>query len=256
MHRSKKKLYESIKDLKTKQEFEKEIKKKSLEIDNLLDEDTIALLIVDELGRNDQVITNIVDLRQDSEYTVIGKVVNIYESRQFKRKNGKRGKVINLDITDDTGLCRLVLWNNDVDLIKNKNINKGTWLKIINGYTKNGYSGIELNLGRWGLLELESNQINVKNDKNSNDINELKGELIKKDATKVFFKDNGDVGFVTNIKINSDGLEKQITLWDKRVKEVQKIKVGEELIITGITIKNKNGIEEFHANENSKLNGC
>lgn len=254
MHKSKKMLYELIQDLKSKQDFEKEIKKRVVEFDNLLDEDTVALLIIDELGRNNCVITKIYDLKPKSEYTVIGKVVNIYESRQFKRKNGKKGKVINLDIKDDTGFCRLVLWDKDVDLIKNKNINKGTELKIINGYTKKGYSGVELNLGRWGLLELESNNLDKKNDENFIKLNEIKGKLVRKDATKVFFKDNGEVGFVTNIIINNDGIEKKIILWDAKVKEIQKVGLGEKLIIKDITISRKNGVEELHTNEKSKLN--
>lgn len=252
MHKSKSKLYELIKDLKTKDEFEKEIKKRSKEIDKLLDEDTIAFLIVDELGRNNQVIKKISDLKPDSEYTIIGKVKNIFELRKFKRKNGKSGKVLNLDICDETGTCRLVLWDNDVEIVKNNEIVPGMSLKIINGYTRKGYSGIEINLGRWGLLEIiKDENINFKDN-----IKEIKGKLIHRDPTKVFFKDSGDVGFVTFIKLQDNDEEKQITLWDAKVKEIQKIKIGTNLLIEDITVKNYKGIEEIHANGNSKINIC
>jgi len=250
MHRSKELLYESIKDLKSKQEFEKEIKSKSIDFGNLLDEDTIALLIVDELGRNYQVLKKIGEIESNSEYTVTGMVERIYESRQFKKKNGKIGKVINLDIKDDTGSCRLVLWNKDVDLIKIKKIKVGTKLKIINGYTKKGYSGIEINLGRWGLLDIESDLSVTSEEKILNEIN---GKLIFKEPTKVFFKDSGDVGFVTSIKIKNNGIEQKITLWDAKVKEIQKYKLGEILKIEDVEVRNFNGQEEFHVNENSKL---
>jgi len=252
MHKSKSKLYELIKDLKTKDEFEKEIKKRSKEIDKLLDEDTIAFLIVDELGRNNQVIKKISDLKPDSEFTIIGKVKNIFELRKFKRKNGKSGKVLNLDICDETGTCRLVLWDNDVEIVKNNEIVPGMSLKIINGYTRKGYSGIEINLGRWGILEIISDEnINFKDN-----IKEIKGKLIHRDPTKVFFKDSGDVGFVTFIKLQDNDEEKQITLWDAKVKEIQKIKIGTNLLIEDITVKNYKGIEEIHANGNSKINIC
>ena len=156
MHKTKTELIELIADLKTKKDFEKEIKKRYKNYGELIDQDTIAFLIVDELGRNKQSITKIVDLAPDGDYTVVGKVLSISDSKTFKRKNGTPGKVINLEITDETASCRFVLWNGDIDQIKNKEIQPGTIVKIINGYTKLGYTGgMEINLGRWGLLEVE-----------------------------------------------------------------------------------------------------
>jgi len=256
MHKTKNQLYEIIKDIKTKKEFEDDIKKLSKEFDNLLDEETIALLIVDELGRNKKVISKIADIKPNSEYTVVGQVKNVYESRKFKRKNGKSGKVINVDISDDTGGCRLVLWNNDVEMIRNKNIVEGSVVKIINGYTRDGYSGVEINLGRWGLLEIEPiDQITTIINSQLN-TNKISGKLIHKNPTKVFFKDNGDVGFVTIIKIKEANEEKQITLWDKKVKEIQKFKIGDKLSLEDVTIKQNNGIREIHANSNAKIKKC
>ncbi len=253
MHKTKNDLYKLIKDLITKQEFESKIKKNCEEFEGLLDEETIALFIVDELGRNEKVISKIADIKPNSEYTVIGKVKNVYDSRKFKRKNGKSGKVINLDISDETGSCRLVLWNKDVELVNNKDISEGSIVKIINGYTKDGYSGVEINLGRWGLLEVEPNeQISDKIHPQLNS-NEIKGKLVHKNPTKVFFKNNGEVGFVTTIKIKEENEEKQITLWDSRVKEVQKFAIGDNLSVENLTIKQNNGIKEIHANSNSKI---
>jgi replication factor A1 len=253
MHKTKNELYNLIRDIKSKEEFENDIKKRFEEFEKLLDEETIALLIVDELGRNKKVISKIADIKPNFEYTVVGQVKNVYESRKFKRKNGKPGKVINLDISDETGSCRLVLWNNDVEIVKNKDIVKGSIIKIINGYTKEGYSGVEINLGRWGLLELESSdQIQTIFDTQAN-TNEISGELTHKNPTKVFFKDTGDVGFVTTIKINGENEEKNITLWDEKVKEIQKFKIGNKILIKDVTIKQNNGIKEIHANSNSEI---
>ena len=59
MHKTKDQLYEDVKDLITKKKFETEIQERKKEYDNLLDENTIALLIVDERGRNKQNISEI-----------------------------------------------------------------------------------------------------------------------------------------------------------------------------------------------------
>ena len=59
MHKTKDQLYQQIKDIKSKEEFKKEIDKIQKEYDNLFNEDTAALLIVDELGRNRENISKI-----------------------------------------------------------------------------------------------------------------------------------------------------------------------------------------------------
>lgn len=251
MHKRKDELYELIKDLKTKKEFEEEVNNRFLKSNKLLDKDTIALLIVDELGRNKQVFSKISELKFDGEYTVIGKITNIYESKSFKRKNGTSGKVINLDISDDTGLCRLVLWNKDVEQVKNKNITIGTIVKIINGYTKNGFNGLELNVGRWGLFEVVSNdQFNFNNNQIDKS-DSITGVLTHRDPTRPFFKDNGEFGFVTRITIKNAEEEIRLTIWDSKVKDIQKFKLGDRLIIKNVTKKQNNGNEEIHVNNNS-----
>jgi phosphopantetheine adenylyltransferase len=59
MHKTKTELYDLIKDIRTKKDFEKELKTRYKNYDGLLDEATIALLMVDELGRNKQSIDKI-----------------------------------------------------------------------------------------------------------------------------------------------------------------------------------------------------
>ena len=170
MHKTEEQLYETIKDLKTKNEFKEEIKKRQKEYDNLLDEDSIALMIVDELGRNKQNISKINELEPGMECTVFGKITNISQLRNFSKKNGTKGRVINLELTDDTRKCGLALWDKDVELVKNKSIQKGTNVKIINGYIKDGFNGIEINVGRWGLIEIEpENMPETKKEKPSDE---------------------------------------------------------------------------------------
>ena len=253
MHRTKNQLYEVIKDLKTKNDFEKEIKETRKNYDDLLDEDTTALLIVDELGRNKQNICNISDLKPDTECTVFGKITNISESRNFKRKNGSNGMVANLDLTDDTGTCRLVLWNRDVELLKNKTLRKDTNVKIVNGYVKDGFNCLEVNVGRWGLIEVEPEQMPDLNNKKTDDGKNIMGTLADIEPTRTFFKDSGEIGFVTTIKIKDKSSTRTLTVWDEKVKEIRCFKKGDLLEITGIDIRNKNGKNEEHVNGRSTI---
>jgi len=249
MHKTKDQLYEQIKDIKTKKEFEEEIKKKQKEYDDLLDENTVALLIVDELGRNKQNISKINDLQNGVECTVFGRITSVGESKNFNRKNGSNGRVINLELTDETGRCRLVLWDKDVDLVKNKTIKKGTNVKIVNGYVKNGFTGMELNAGRYGLIEIEPENMPVFENKISDaPMEKIRGTIVEKEPTRSFFKDSGEIGFVTNIKIRNEKGIQQITIWDEKVKEIQRFKPGDTLDISNIDIRKKNNVTDMHIN--------
>ncbi len=246
MHKTKAELIELISDIKTKKEIEKEIQTRYKNYGELVDKDTIAFLLVDELGRNKQSITRIADLTPNADYTVIGRVLNISDSKTFKRKNGSAGKVINLEITDDSACCRLVLWNGDTEHIKNKEIQQGTWLKVINGYTKPGYTGgIEINLGRWGLLEVEPVDISIQEQQRNNG-EDITGVLVQKESTKAFFKDDGEIGFITIITIKEQNIKKHIILKDHHVKEIQAYKTGDSIKLKNVVKKWQNGKTEFY----------
>lgn len=247
MDKNKDQLYDKIKDLKTKKEFDQEISSIQKENDYLFDEETAALLIVDELGRNKENICKIADLEHGTECTVFGKISYIDKSRKFNRKNGTQGRVINLELSDGTDSCRLALWDKDVDLVEKRIIKKGTNVKIINGYVKEGFSGLEINVGRWGLIDINPENIPRIVEEYIPPLDEITGKIIKKEPTKAFFKDDGEFGFVTCVKLETKDGVKQITLWDKKVKEIQNFKQGDQINIKNINIKEINGKKEIHS---------
>lgn len=256
MHTTKETLYDLVKDLKTKQEFENELHQKAKTYDDLFDTNTLALLIVDELGRNHQSITSINTIQPNGEYTVIGKITNISDSHTFQRKNGKNGKVMNIDLADKTGSCRVVLWNDDIEQIHNKKIKPGTLVKIINGYTKQGRYGVEINLGRWGLLEPQNDEQKEEpiHAEENNTKDTIQGILTKKEPTRPFFKDTGDFGFVTSIYIkDKNHSEKKLILWDNKVKDIQQYNIGDIITIHGVQLKENKGTLEFHVNGKSSI---
>ncbi|HDM25039.1 MAG TPA: DUF3127 domain-containing protein, partial [Thermoplasmatales archaeon] len=159
------------------------------------------------------------------------------------------------DIVDNTGRCRLVLWDDDVELVENRIIEVGSIVKVINGYTKTGKDGfLEVNVGRWGSIEVDPEdapEIIVKESlgKESNDI---EGEIIEIRPTKAFFRDNGEFGFVTTIKIrDSKGDELKLTLWDEKVKEIQNFRIGDKIVVKNVNIRYNHNEKEFHVTSNS-----
>ena len=50
--------------------------------------------------------------------TILGRVVAVYPPQTFLRNDSTQGKVARLLMTDGTGTLKLVLWDNDVELIE------------------------------------------------------------------------------------------------------------------------------------------
>lgn len=159
MYKTKSELYEMVSDLMPKDKFEEEIKKRDDEYEGLLSEEAIAYLIVDELGRNVMDKVKISELKDGESVSLEVKVEDIKEPREFKKKDGSTGQVVNLVIKDETAKCRLTLWDKDVEVVKNGRIKKGSRIKIVNGYVKVSNFGVEINLGRWGLYFINGEQI-------------------------------------------------------------------------------------------------
>jgi ssDNA-binding replication factor A large subunit len=242
--------YDKVKDLIEKDKFVNEIIKIKNDSDDLFDENICKLLLIDKLDRNDYSFSKISNLEPGMESTIFAKVSNIGDIREFQKKNGKKGRVVNLEIMDNSGICRLVLWDRDVDLIKNDAIELNSNIKIINGYVKKGLDGIEINIGRWSFIEIvEKNNYlfdnNLKNEK------PISGRILEIMPTRPFFKNNGEYGFFTSVKIKEKNQIKNIFIWDEKVKEIQQYKSGDLIIFERVDYKNKNGIIENHVNSNS-----
>jgi len=252
MQRTQGDLYPLVKDLRTKAQFTREISKRYRAYGELLDKDTIAFLLVDELGRNSFSLTAIAALKSGMDATVVATVQAVSEVKTFRKKNGTVGKVLNLDIMDDSGGCRLALWNQDIELVKSREIAVGTRIRVINGYTKDGFGGVELNLGKWGMLDVEPDAGLVSIKEGTDQV--LSGVLQSRDATKAFFKDNGDFGFVTTISVKTAGGEVfPVTLWDASVKAIQGIRLGEAITLQNVSRKTVNGAVEWHLNGDGRV---
>jgi len=104
------------------------------------------------------------------------KVIRKYEKRTFTTKDGSEGAVQNIFVGDETGVTRVVFWNEQTDLISN--VNEGDIVKILNGYTteNNQYpdrvdvrysqyseieinpEGVEINLPEFKTQEVETTE--------------------------------------------------------------------------------------------------
>ena len=98
-----------------------------------------------------------------SSVSLIGKVINIYEVREYSKDN-KKGKIGHLLLGDETGIIKVVLWDTKhISLIEANEITASNVLLIKNSYVKQGLNGFkELHIGSKGLIEFSDKEVTVK----------------------------------------------------------------------------------------------
>jgi replication factor A1 len=75
-------------------------------------------------------------------------VISMDAARDFD-KDGKKGKVAKAVIKDETGECKLTLWNEETDKIK-----VGEKIKIVNGWANEWKGEIDVSAGKFGKIEV------------------------------------------------------------------------------------------------------
>ncbi len=79
-----------------------------------------------------------------NDVSIVARVLRIFPATEFDR-NGKKGKVMNFLIGDETGTVRATAWN---DLVEEaQKLAEGEAVSIDEGYTKPGLKEVELHLG-------------------------------------------------------------------------------------------------------------
>jgi len=139
-----------------KEELERKIEEKQKELSGLLSREGAAYLVAKELGieLKETSFLEIKDLVSGMKrINLIGRVFKISEIHEFERKDGSKGKVINIFIADPTGFVRLPLWDEKTNLIGNE-IKLGDVVKIRNCFAReNIFGDVEISLGKYGIIE-------------------------------------------------------------------------------------------------------
>src|SRR3989442_14093894 len=84
----------------------------------LLDRDGAAMVVVDRLGRSVASFLRIADLGEGMEANLRATVVAVSPVRTFTRQDGTAGRVLNLELLDESGSCRFALVGDGVGLVE------------------------------------------------------------------------------------------------------------------------------------------
>lgn len=139
-----------------KEDVNKKILEKQRELSMLVSIEGAAYIVAKELGldliekthHKLQVKNMIAGMRNLNLTATIAKIMPL---REFER-NGKKSRVANIIVGDETGTARLSLWDEQTDLLQQ--LKESTVIEVKGGYTReDSFGGIEIRLGRQSSIK-------------------------------------------------------------------------------------------------------
>ena len=136
-------------------ELQTKVKDKLDQLSGLISEEGALHIIANELGvkiledPGKLQVKNVLAGMRNVQITA--KVVKIYEVREFNKDN-RKGKVGNFLIGDQTGVMRVVAWNDKADLLSK--LSEQDTIKIENGYARDNRGKTEIHLGDKTVIDI------------------------------------------------------------------------------------------------------
>ena len=149
------------------EEVQRRIDEKMIQLSGLVSKDGAVHILANELGvqllaipkEERQLKINEITL-STRNLRVTGKVIKKYDAKTFN-KNGREGRVASLLLGDETGITRLVFWNDQVDVFLE--LKENDILVVANPFVKQSYlqDRIELQLNTQSTLTVNPEGVSV-----------------------------------------------------------------------------------------------
>lgn len=170
----------------------------------------------------------------------------VSEERSFVRRDGSEGKVRSLLLEDETGTVRLSLWDDDAD--KAEEIEEGTMIVVENGYTRSGYGGIDLNVGRNGRIHINPDDFDMELPEIERKITEIldlvegqknitiRGQLLDDPVQRDIDTSRGPAT-VANFRLDDGTGEARVSLWRDHAETAMDLTAGAEIRLEYVNVR-------------------
>lgn len=156
---------------KEKNEIETLVTDKVNELSGLVSEEGAIYIVANELGikldsEKPKREANLVKIEEVTEpktpVSCVCKVLKKYDKVTFSTKNKEEGSVQSLLVGDETGITRIVFWNDKVEELEK--VNEKDIIKVINAFTRENQNTerIEIHYGQYSDLEVNPEGYSVE----------------------------------------------------------------------------------------------
>lgn len=186
-----------------------------------------------------------------NDVNVIARTIATYPTQTFKRSDLTEGKVARALLADKTGKLKLVLWDENTNLIETQKIQTGNIIRILHGYLREGFDGqLELHIGRRGEIQVAPPDVNEADYPTVDQLVDNIGNLSSKARTARVFgtvfdvyptsefkRKDGSAGKVRRLRLRDATGDVQIVFWNEKVDELGDVKENDQLRIIDARVK-------------------
>ena len=249
----------------TREAVERLVDEERAKAAGLLTEEAAAHLVASNLGLDGageriEAKLKIGDLTTGlSDVSLTGRVIHLFPSRTFTRRDGREGKVLRLILGDSTGSVAVVFWDEKADQVVASKVSTGKLVRVLHGYTRERRGEMEINVGNRGQLYLEPMDAVDEEFPQPDSFYKTPGEvrrpgtvnlvgvIVDRYPVSTFNRQDGSEGRVARLVLEEGGGRTNLVLWDDKVDEVGDVEVGTRLRVTGGNArKRENGNIEVH----------
>lgn len=257
-------------------------KDNGVDVDSTENKEILNHIAEEVIDYNDFAITisDIVEGMQN--IVIIGEITDITSENIFKRKDDSVGKVASFQIRDESGIMKVVLWDSQIEYIKNEYFKVGQIIQVIGGYSKKGFKDpLEVHLSKKGKIifapektelpkaevrsvsRLEKKETPTSPSKFTiQDLYEREGFIksvsgtIKIDEFKEITKKDGDKTFLLKLSLLGNTSSIDVNLWGIIATEIfPSIKDGMKVQLSNVVVKENtySNKKELSSTKSSRL---
>jgi replication factor A1 len=187
-----------------------------------------------------------------NDVTLVGRVVAVFPPKAFTGR--KSGKVASLLVADQSGILRVVLWNDKTSLMQSGEIKVGQIIRFSHGYTREDRSGrVELHIGEKSEIETNPQDVKAKDYPTVGKFTTKIGEITQAHRNKkvnvigtvkelfsssAFQRKDSSSGKVMRFVLADETGEIPAVVWNEKVDELEKtLSKGVRLQIVNARVK-------------------
>lgn len=259
----------------SEEEFVARVERARAEFDGLLDDEALALLVLDEAGLNEGAFVELSEIAERGEASVRVTVERIEPPREFAREGRPPGRVCNVVVSDATAEARVVLWDKDVEKAEDGTLHAGARVTLVGARVKLSRFGPELHVTPWTAVEVEGAPdaarrkllLDVKDGSAALALalgreegvpdaalrpraveapGPLRATFLAVSPTRPFRRADGTVGFACDAELDTAEGRLKVVCWDEAVKAVRALLPGCDVVVEGLVAKARSNGVEWH----------